>query len=91
MYLTHYGEVTDVPRLAGLFYRQLDAMVELALSLKSAEDRHARLVSGLTRIQYDALAVHGVTLGEKRIAELLALDTELNAQGIGVWLDRRNR
>ena len=91
MYLTHYGEVVDVPRLAGLFHRQLEAMVELALSLKSEDNRHARLVRGLTEIQQGALAAHGVVLGEDRVAELLALDTELNAQGIGVWLDRRNR
>jgi len=29
-----------------------------------------------------------VTLAHARIRELLALDLELNAQGIAIWLDR---
>jgi hypothetical protein len=30
-----------------------------------------------------------VTLADERIRELLALDLELNAQGLAIWLDRR--
>jgi hypothetical protein len=35
-----------------------------------------------------SLRAHGVALSDERIRELLALDFELNAQGIGIWLDR---
>jgi hypothetical protein len=34
---------------------------------------------------------HGVTLGDATVADLLAIDTELNAQGLEVWLKRRER
>jgi hypothetical protein len=34
---------------------------------------------------------HGVTLNDAAIADLLAVDTDLNAQGLEVWLKRRER
>jgi len=91
MYLTHYGRVADVPRLANLLLTQLDAMVALALALHDDTQRHAALMDGFVAIHMKSLQAHGCTLGEARVRELLALDTELNAQGIAVWLDRRNR
>ncbi len=86
--LTHYGPVEDVPRLATLFLSQLDEMVALARSLAKAPGRHAALKQGLAAIHLRSLRVHGVTLAEERIRELLALDFELNAQGMAIWLDR---
>ncbi len=91
MYLTHYGQVGDVERLGAMFIRQLDAITALGLALKDADDRHERLKAGLAELQRDGLAAHGVALDGDAIDALLALDTELNAQGIGVWLDRRLR
>ena len=88
LYVTHYGAVGDVPRLAALFLGQLDEMVALAKSLAAAPDRHAALKRGLAAIHLRSLRGHGVTLPEERIGDLLALDYELNAQGIGIWLDR---
>ncbi len=86
--VTHYGPVGDVPRLAALFLAQLDEMVALARSLAKAPDRHEALKRGLEAIHLKSLRAHGVTLADERIGELLALDFELNAQGIGIWLDR---
>jgi glyoxylase-like metal-dependent hydrolase (beta-lactamase superfamily II) len=91
MYLTHYGRVTDVPRLATLLLEQMDAMVALATSLPADADRHAALMSGFGKIWLRRLREHGCTLAEGRIDELLALDRELNAQGMAVWLNRRHR
>ncbi|HEX2540293.1 MAG TPA: MBL fold metallo-hydrolase [Caldimonas sp.] len=88
VYLTHYGAVGDVPRLAALLLAQLDEMVACALSLRSAPERHKALMEGLWSIHLRRLREHGVTLPEARIRELLALDLELNAQGIAIWLDR---
>ena len=95
MYLTHYGRVGNVRRLGQLFLEQLDAMVALALALDAqpldAAARHAALVEGLAAIHLRSLRAHGSTLAEARIRELLALDLELNAQGIAVWLQRRKQ
>ena len=87
MYLTHYGRVGDVPRLAALLDEQIDAMVALALSLRHAQDRHARLKLALAALYRAQLQRHGLADIDAGLAGL-ALDIELNAQGLGVWLDR---
>ena len=87
MYLTHYGRVGDVQRLAELLFEQIDAMVALALTARGATERHVALKSGLTQLCRDQLLRHGVQDVELGIARL-ALDIELNAQGLGIWLDR---
>jgi len=87
-YVTHYGRVGDVPRLAELLLGQLDEMVACARAVPAGAGRHAALTEGLWSIHLRRLRTHGVTLPDSRIRELLALDLELNAQGIAIWLDR---
>ncbi len=91
MYLTHYGRVTEPERLATLLLTQLDAMVALALSLPDDADRHRALIDGFSAIQLQSLRAHGCTLAAEHVRDLLKLDNELNAQGIAVWLNRKNR
>lgn len=90
MYLTHFGAVGDVPRLAGLLLAQVDAMVALAEALRDAPQRHAALKAGLQAQARERLQQHGVADLDSAVASL-ALDIELNAQGLGVWLDRATR
>ena len=91
LYLTHYGRAAEVPRLADLLLSQLDAMVALARSLPDDAQRHGALMEGLLAIHLTSLHAHGCTLSNARVRELLALDNELNAQGLAVWLNRRRR
>ena len=87
MYLTHFGRVTDVPRLAALLHRQIDAMVALGHGLRHAPQRHEALVAGLQALCRTELQQHGVADIEAGL-QALALDIGLNAQGLAVWLDR---
>ena len=87
MYLTHYGRVQDVPRLAGLLFEQIDAMVAAGRRLHAAADRHAALKKALAEIYREQLVRHGVAHADAAV-DLLELDIELNAQGLAVWLDR---
>lgn len=91
LYLTHYGRVGDVPRLAELLLGQMDAMVALARGLPNDDARHAALVRGFGEIHLTSLRAHGSTLTDAQMLDLLALDLELNAQGIAVWLNRRRK
>ena len=91
MYLTHYGRVTEVPRLACLLLEQMDAMVALALALPNDDARHATMARGFGEIYLKSLRAHGCTLADAQILDLLALDLELNAQGMAVWLNRKTR
>ena len=88
LYLTHYGCVGDVRRLGALLLAQLDEMVAVARATPAGAARHAELLRGLEAVHLKSLRAHGVALSEARIRELLALDLELNAQGIAIWLDR---
>ena len=88
MYLTHFGRVDKVPLLGALQLDLLARMVVLGLGERAAAHRHERLKDGLLAIYLDSLRRHGCTLGDERVAELLALDLELNAQGMACWLDR---
>jgi glyoxylase-like metal-dependent hydrolase (beta-lactamase superfamily II) len=90
MYLTHYGRVDDATRLAGLLLDQIDAMVALAEGLRQSPGRHQALVDGLAALCRGQLQRHGVADVDACLAGL-ALDIELNAQGLAIWLDREAR
>jgi len=91
IYLTHYGRVGDVPRLGRLLLGLLDEMVALGEGLRGMADaaaRHEALKRGQLDIFTRSLRAHGRAFSDAHIAELLALDLELNAQGMAIWLDR---
>jgi len=88
MYLTHYGCVQEVPRLGRLLLDLLQQLVAMGLRLRSAPDRHDALQRGQLAIFGASLAAHGCTQTPQEVAALLAMDVELNAQGMAIWLDR---
>ncbi len=88
MYLTHYGCVTDVPRLGALLLALLQAMVAMGRAQAPGPGRHEALKAGQLEIFLRSLAEHGCTHSAAEVAQLLAIDLELNAQGMAVWLDR---
>jgi glyoxylase-like metal-dependent hydrolase (beta-lactamase superfamily II) len=86
MYLTHYGMVQDVPRLAALLEAQIDRMVAVARAAQT--ERHERIKRELLAVYVDSLREFGSSLPEAEIARLLETDIELNAQGLEVWLSK---
>ena len=88
MYLTHYGRVEAVDRLADDLHAQIDAMVEMALAVRAEPDRHALLLRSLTDLYAQRAQAHGWPHGLEALAALLDTDIELNAQGLEVWLDQ---
>lgn len=88
MYLTHYGRVESVERLAGQLHSLIDAMVAIALEVKDQPDRHAQLVHALTELYAARTAEHEWRGDREALMHWLGTDIELNAQGLGVWLDR---
>jgi hypothetical protein len=87
MYLTHYGMVQDVGRLAALLDRLIDRMVDVAR--RAQAERHERIKRDLLAVYVDSLRDFGSPLAEAEVARLLATDIELNAQGLEVWLEKR--
>ncbi len=89
IYLTHYSRISQLPRLSADLHRMLDQYVALGEKCRSAgEHRHERLKQGVERIMTEALRAHGCKLETEEIQRLVGMDYELNAQGIGVWLDK---
>jgi len=87
IYLTHYGRVGDVPRLGRLLLALLDQMVAIGRRCANLPQRHERLKEELEALYAASLAEHGLQV-TPALLELLALDVELNAQGMAAWLDR---
>jgi hydroxyacylglutathione hydrolase len=90
MYLTHYSKVTDLPRLAADLHRLIDAHVAIARSGADAVDRRHQIIrAGLSALMREESARQQWPLDEDALFELFAMDLELNAQGLEVWLDRQ--
>lgn len=85
-YLTHWGRVGELARLAADLHRMIDAMVELARTLAGVDHLHEHLVEALFALYLGDLRAHGCTLSDEDIRARLAMDLELNAQGLEVWL-----
>jgi glyoxylase-like metal-dependent hydrolase (beta-lactamase superfamily II) len=90
MLLTHYSRVTELERLFPLLRQSLQAMVDIALSEEAQpEGRLARIQEKVAQNLVASAQTHGVAFSEEKIRELLALDIDLNGQGLEVWLQRR--
>ena len=89
LYLTHYGRVGNVPRLTKMMLELIDATVAEMLPLHGLDDRHERMMAALRGLYLDRLRQHGSQLAPEVQMRLLAMDVELNAQGLAIWLDRQ--
>jgi glyoxylase-like metal-dependent hydrolase (beta-lactamase superfamily II) len=89
MYLTHFGRVGEVTRLAADLHATIDAMVAVARLHAGAPDRHAAIVAALGDLYVARATAHGCALDAHGVLQVLAMDIELNAQGLEVWLQQQ--
>ena len=84
LYLTHYGKVVDVPRIARDLLRLVDAHAEVGRRCATIDDPQ-------TRVAALKAGVHGIAVDEAKrqnwgipvdtIDDVLAMDIQLNADG----------
>ena len=95
MYLTHYNRVGDVARLAADLHAQIDAMVAIAQAANQAHAdagrRHEAMKQALTELYATRALAHGWTGDRTDLLEIIGMDIELNAQGLGIWVDNTQR
>ena len=91
MYLTHYSRVTDVARLADSLKCQVREFVEIAKNASSASDPYAAILDGMWKLWLELAHRHGCPVSDGRLRELLAVDLDLNSQGLLHWLRRRSQ
>lgn len=90
VYLTHFSQVREVEAKAAELHRLIDAHVAVALREKGRapdSERHARIRNGLDNLLLNETKRFGCQLSSDEILAVFASDLELNAQGLGVWLD----
>ena len=90
MYLTHFSRVTDVDRLAADLHRLIDEHVRIAEAAEGdGKTLTENIVAGLRALLYEEAARQGWPLELSELEALMAMDIELNAQGLAVWLSSR--
>ncbi|HTU67236.1 MAG TPA: MBL fold metallo-hydrolase [Steroidobacteraceae bacterium] len=96
LYLTHYSEVGDAPRLANDMVDAIDEFVRIAraaaptVARDPAAGQHGIRLD-LRRHAHESLAEHGCRMSGTQIDAILSKDFELNAAGLVAWLQREAR
>jgi glyoxylase-like metal-dependent hydrolase (beta-lactamase superfamily II) len=87
MYLTHFGRVADLARLAADLRRLIEAHAALAERCRRAGTERFRLLTeGVTALVLEERMRQGWPVSEEKTLEIFALDIELNALGLLAWL-----
>jgi hypothetical protein len=89
--MTHYSRVTDVTRLGAELKAQVRQLADIALRNIDVPDKKTAIAAEMRTLWLRLLRQHGCTLPEERIDEILAMDVELNAQGLVAWVERQRR
>jgi glyoxylase-like metal-dependent hydrolase (beta-lactamase superfamily II) len=89
VYLTHFAQVTDVPRLGSELHRLIDAHVAVAERERDpCPERGARILDGLWALMETEATRQGWRLAADEWRAVVGPDLELNAQGLDYWLDQ---
>ncbi len=92
MYLTHFGCVENVPALADRLRQSIQSFADIALEAAAAgDDRYRRIRQRMLDQLLRELDEHGCDLSRASRESLLAMDIDLNAQGLEIWLARREK
>jgi len=92
LYVTHFGRLRDLRRLAADLHRLIDAHVEIAERHRNdGAERGARLRQAIDRLVLAEGARQRWKLSEEELRGVFALDIELNAQGLEAWLEETTR
>lgn len=88
MFLTHFGKIAQVPEAADKLHASIDNLVVLMESVSEADEkRHELLVEQIMESFLQEIHQLGSPISDDTARELLAMDVELNAQGLEVWWD----
>ena len=91
IFLTHFGVIEDPEAAAQQLHQRIDDYVEIAEAwlIESSEQCEQQLQQRLTDYLMEALAEFDCQLQEADILSLMAMDMQLNAQGLCYWLSNR--
>jgi hydroxyacylglutathione hydrolase len=93
-YLTHYGRITDLERLAADLLRLVDLHAAIANAVPGGAahpDCHLLLSKQIEQLVRREAIEQPWGVSAERAVELLAMDIDLNAQGLISWLESRKK
>ncbi len=86
-FLTHYSRIGNLILHASMLHDLIDAYVTIARKNRNhASGRHALLARELGELLLQRIIVHGCTLPQEKIYDLLSMDVDINARGLESWL-----
>jgi glyoxylase-like metal-dependent hydrolase (beta-lactamase superfamily II) len=89
MYLTHFGRVTDVNRLATDQIQSVEQLAAFGEQFNGSKNRKQDIQAAMMEWLMIRARKHGVDCPDDSLREIFAGDVELNTQGIEFWLDNR--
>jgi glyoxylase-like metal-dependent hydrolase (beta-lactamase superfamily II) len=87
MYLTHFGRVRDLSRLAADMAASIEQFVRWGEMFADGEHRRERIEAAMMDWLIERARVHGVGADEEWLRDIFRTDVWLNTQGIEYWLD----
>ncbi len=90
-YLAHFGRIELNGAIFAALHERVDRFVDIALKVEDEIDRESALIDKLAKYLFNEVKSHGSPIADDKIRMNLAMDVKLNAQGIDVWLKRRQR
>ena len=87
LYLTHYSQVTNLPRLADDMHTRIDDFVDIILACSNHKDRTKKIHTKMQKYFLTELKDHGCKLNSEVLYDLLQPDVVLNTMGLEFWLD----
>ena len=92
--ITHFGRLDNPRQLAAQLRHSIQQHREIALREEQAGNptgRVERLREALNNYMTESATGHNPAVSAERVSELMELDLTLNAQGLDIWLTRRER
>ncbi|MCW8825247.1 MAG: MBL fold metallo-hydrolase [Gammaproteobacteria bacterium] len=90
IFLTHYGMLENPTERAEQLHRDLDAYVQIAMSV-SSENRYEQILEQITNYHRQKISEHGCSISDAELERLVGADFVLCAQGLEVWLQRQKQ
>lgn len=87
MYLTHFGRVQDIDRLANDMISGVRQFAAFGEEMDALDDRESAIQGAMMEWLVTRARSHGVTSTDDMLRDVLAGDVALNTQGIEFWLD----
>lgn len=91
MYLTHFGALENATEMARQLLEKIDRYCEIAQGFRAAPSAETEIARALYDLEFNNLSRIRPDLSTVAVDAILALDIDLNAQGLAHWVKQTSR